>query len=180
MGVRRKQSTRKLTAAAMCVAISVVLLTLGSFVEVLDISMAVIASLAVVFGVIELGGKYPYLIYAATAILSLVLPLANKTPALLYTCFAGFYPILKNVFEGHFSRMIAWVLKTAVFLVGAALDIFLMLKFFFVGELSYQNWYPVLILPLIAIFVLYDVALTRLITAYMLRWRGRLRLRFDE
>ena len=173
MGARRNKSTRKLTAAAMCVAISVVLLTLGSLIEVLDISMAVIASLGVVFGVIELGGKYPYLIYAATAILSLVLPLANKTPALLYACFAGFYPILKNVFEGHFSRMIAWVLKTTVFLVGAAIDIFLMLKFFFVGDL-------LLILPLIAIFVLYDVALTRLITAYMLRWRHRLRIRFDD
>ncbi len=180
MGGRRNKSTRKLTAAAMCVAVGVVLLTLGSLVEVLDISMAVIASLGVVFGVIELRGKYPYLIYAATSVLSLVLPLANKTPALLYVCFAGFYPILKSVFEGHFSRMVAWVLKTAVFLVGGAIDIFLMLKFFFVGELTYQSWYPVLVLPLIVIFVLYDVAMTRLITAYMLRWRQRLGLRFED
>lgn len=179
MGVRRKKSTRKLTAAAVCVALGVVLLALGSLVEVLDISMAAIASLAVVFGVIELKGSYPYLIYLVTSVLALVL-LPQKTPALLYACFAGFYPILKNLFEGRLSRTVAWVLKVLTFLLGCALAIFLTLWLFFEGELSYQRWYPVLILPLVLVFVLYDIAMTRLITAYMLRWRHRLGLWHEE
>ena len=68
------------------------MLYLGSMVEVLDISMAVIASLICVFAVIEYGKGYPWLIFSVTAILSLLL-LPNKFPAVVYGCFMGFYPI---------------------------------------------------------------------------------------
>lgn len=170
MATRRRKETRYLTTAALLAALSVVLLAVGAFFEVLDVSMAAIASLGVVFAVIELRGKYPYLVYAVTAVLSFLLP--SKTPALFYALFMGYYPLLKLLFEKHFSRPVAWLFKILSFLLATVLIIFLALKLFTVlllpmGEAPFI--YAVAALVLVAVFVLYDVALTRLITFYL--WR---------
>ena len=161
-----------LTVAATLAALGVIFLTLGAFVEVLDLSMAAIASLTVVFAVIELKGKYPLLVYLVTSVLALLL-LPSKTPALFYACFAGYYPILKAMFEGHFSRPVTWLLKLLSFCAATALIVFVGVKLLFPAGLVWQAWYIALLVPLGLVFVLYDVALTRLITFYMVRLRGR-------
>ena len=170
----RKKTTLRLTLSAVAVALGVILLWLGAMVQVLDLSMAVIVSLLAVFGVIELKSYYPYLIYAATSILSLLL-LPVKTTALIYVLFAGYYPILKAVLEGHLPRLPCWIVKIAVFCAGAA-GILLISEKVLLLDLSWiwAHWY--LLLVLIPIFVLYDVVLTRLITSYLNRWRARLRI----
>lgn len=172
MAGRRKSATRRLAAAAVLSALGVVLLTVGAFVDVLDLSMAAIASLTVVFAVIELGGKWPYLVYLVTAALSLLL-LPNKSPALLYALFAGYYPILKAALEKHLKKPLAWLIKIVVFCGGLALSIFVAVRFFTVTENSLFSWYYWLVLVMAPIFVLYDIALTRLISAYLFRWRKR-------
>ena len=84
-----------MTVCAMLSALGVVLLLIGSFVEVMDLSAAAIASLLCVFAVIEYGGASPWLIFAVTSVLSMVL-LPTKTPALMYLAFFGYYPIIKE------------------------------------------------------------------------------------
>ncbi|MBQ3063612.1 MAG: hypothetical protein IJC99_02255 [Clostridia bacterium] len=178
MATRRRKETGRLTAAAVLVALSVVLLAVGSLVEVLDLSMAAIASLAVVFAVIELRGKYPYLVFVATAALAILL-LPNKTPALVYALFAGYYPLLKVVFEKHFSRPVAWAFKLLSFFVSAVLIAFIAIKLFTVAPLQvlpYPWLYGLAGLLLVAVFVIYDIALTRLITFYL--WRLQRHFRF--
>ena len=159
-------------------ALSVILLGIGSLVEVLDLSMAVIASLAVVFAAIELRGKYPYLVYAATALLSLLL-LPLKTPGLCYALFAGYYPLLKRAFEKHFSRPVAWVFKGFSFFLAMAAILFAFIKLFTAAALpqtSNPALYVVAGAVLVAAFVVYDIALTRLITFYL--WRLQRHFRF--
>ena len=158
--------------AATLAALGVVLLALGSLVEVLDLSMAAIASLAVAFAVIELGGKYPLLVYLVTALLALIL-LPIKTPALFYACFAGYYPILKALFEGRFSRPVSWLFKFLTFLAAMVLTLVLGMKLLFPAGLAWQWWYVALAVPLVLVLWIYDLALTRLITFYLLRLRGR-------
>ena len=80
-----------ITVCAMLSALGVVVLYLGSFIEVLDASMSVIASLMTVIVVIEFGRSASWSIYAVTAVLSLLL-LPNKSPAVMYAAFFGFYP----------------------------------------------------------------------------------------
>jgi len=169
-----KKATRRLTASAILAALGVVLLLLGSFVQVLDLSMAAIASILVVFAVIEIGGKYPMLIYAVTSVLSLLL-LPVKTAALIYFVFAGYYPILKAVLEGRLTKPVAWLLKVVIFGAAVAVGLFAAGKLFFM-DLSwiFANWW--FLLCLLPVFVLYDIALTRLISAYLGKWRDRLRL----
>ena len=164
-------ATRRLAVSAVISALGVVLLFVGSLFQVLDLSMAAIVSLFTVFAVIEIRGSYPFLIYAVTSVLSLLL-LPVKTPALVYALFAGYYPILKGVFERHLGRAAAWALKLAVFFIGAAAAAFVAMKVLMVDvSLLLANWWVLLLS--IPVFVLYDVGLTRLITAYVVKWRSR-------
>ena len=169
-----KKATRRLAVSAVLAALGVVLLLLGSLVQVLDLSMAAIASLLAVFAVIEIGGKYPILIYLVTSVLSLLL-LPVKTAALIYFVFAGYYPILKAVLEGRLARPVAWLFKIVIFCSAVALGLFAAGKLFLM-DLSwiFANWW--FLLCLLPVFVLYDIALTRLISAYLRKWRTRLRL----
>ncbi|MBE6603642.1 MAG: hypothetical protein E7636_04845 [Ruminococcaceae bacterium] len=174
MATRRRKATRYLTTSAVLAALGVIFLAFGAFVEVLDLTMAAVASLTVVFAVIELKGKYPLLIYLVTSVLALLL-LPSKTPALVYLLFAGYYPILKVLLEGYLSRAASWLLKILAFNVAAVVIVLVSVKVLMLYTVEWKAWYILLLLPLNAVFAVYDVALTRLITAYMLRLRGRFR-----
>lgn len=165
------RGTRALTLSAVLSALGVVLLTLGSLVQVLDLTMAVLASFFVIFAVIEMGGKYPYLVYAVTALLAMLL-CPQKTAALVYLCFAGYYPIIKAALERYLPRLWAWVIKILIFNAGLAVALLLAIKLFATFTVP-ATWYYFLLPLLTPVFVLYDIALSRVITAYLLKWRQR-------
>ena len=172
----RKNDTKKLTVCAMLSALSVVLLYLGSMIELLDLSMAVIASLACIIAVIEYGGSAPWAIYGVTSVLSLIL-LPIKTPAAFYALFFGFYPILKEKFEKQ-SKVVCWVLKEIVFNICIVALGFITIFFSTTGDNELLSSYPLLAaLALIAevVFVVYDIALTRLISFYIIFIHNRLK-----
>ncbi len=172
------QRTRLTAICSVLSALSVVLLYLGSFVEVLDLSVALIASLAVVVLVIERGGIYPWMTCLVTSVLSLLL-LPNKTPAIVYACFMGFYPILKEKIEKLRWRAVRIVLKLVTF--NASVLLMWLVAQILVGELTLGA--PVWIMwgLLNGVFIFYDYALSVLITSYLRVWRKRLRIgRFFE
>ena len=152
------------------------MLYLGSMVEVLDISMAVIASLICVFAVIEYGKGYPWLIFSVTAILSLLL-LPNKTPAVMYAAFFGFYPIIKEKLE-RLPGVISWLLKEIIFNVAFAIMAILVMFVFTIGEVAIDLPYilGIVLLGELA-FVLYDIAMTRLISLYIFKLRKRFKIK---
>lgn len=168
-----------MTAAAILVALGVILLALGALVEVLDLSMAAIASLCVVFAAIELKGKYPYMVYFGISLLSVLL-LPIKTPALLFALFAGYYPIVKRLLESRFSRPVSWVLKILTFEAALGLILLVCVKLFLLIEVVWQPWHLVMFPLGGVVFLLYDVALTRLITAYLYRLHQRFRFLHDD
>ena len=159
---------------AMLSALGVVLLYVGSLIEVVDIAMSVIASLACVFAVIEYGKSSPWLVFGVTAVLSLIL-LPNKSPAVMYTFFFGFYPILKEKFE-KMRTVVSWVLKEVVFHIALVL-IFIALKYILIMPDMLLSMYVILLIGCELVFVLYDIALTRLISMYVYKIRKRLKLK---
>ena len=166
---------KHLTLGAMLSALGTVLLALGSFIEVLDLSVAVLASLLCVFAVIELPPAYPWLIWLVTSTASLLL-LPQKTPAMFYALFAGFYPILKQKLE-RLRRLPQYLLKLLTLHVSLG-AFYLLLRIFLPAELEGGPWMllGLYLLSLVAFF-LYDVALTRLITLYLYRLRDRFRFK---
>lgn len=160
---------------AMLAALGVILLYLGSLVEILDISMAVIASLMCIFAVIEYGGSAPWLVFGVTAVLSLIL-VPQKSPAVMYALFFGYYPILKEKFE-KLRLVTCWICKEIVFNIALA-AILLSMRFLLFAYTDIPiELYVIAVVVCEAIFILYDIALSRLISFYVYRLRKRFKIK---
>ena len=163
----------------------VAVLILGAFIETLDLSMAAIASFLCIFAVIELGGVYPWLIFAVTSILSIII-MPQSLGGWFYLLFFGYYPIFKEKFE-RLNKYLAWFIKfvllnsalllcvstvSFLFYGGNLLDTF---NFIF-GDVEKGIYFSVGIYLLANIaFFIYDIALTKLITVYFVKIRPRFR-----
>lgn len=172
---KSRKRTRRLAISAILSALGVVILYLGAIVEVLDLSVAVIASFLCVLAVLEMGGVYPWLIYAVISILSLVL-LPLKTASVVFVVFAGYYPIVKAYYE-RLGTILSFTVKLVHFNV--ALTVLLLVSKLFVPDFSEMG--PLLYAASYALgnlfFILYDIALTRVISLYLRRLRDRLRIK---
>lgn len=170
------QKTRRLTACAVLCGLNLVIMYFGSIIEVLDLTASVLASLACIFAVIEMGGNWPWLIYAVTGVLSLVMLPAPKTVALIYIAFSGYYVILKAHIE-RLRRPLSWAAKLVLFNVALTVLVVLTTWIFHIPDGLFEANIFVYLLGNVT-FVVYDIALTGLITTYLRVWRKRLRIRF--
>lgn len=182
------QRTKKLTLGAMLSAIGAVVLLLGSLFQVIDLSMAAIASLVCIIAVIELGTGWAWGIYAVVGLISVLLRPASFAPW-VYVAFLGYYPIIKEKVE-KLPRAISWLLKVVCFnvsliacmlvgfkflMAGSSTDLF---EFFnnIMGFAGAGQTVAIGVYVFInAVFVIYDIALTRLISFYIFRLRHKLR-----
>ena len=181
------EKTKKLTLCATLAAMGVVLLLIGGFIEVLDLSMAALASFFCIFAVIEMGRGYPWMVFAVTGILAVVI-MPQGLGGWLYLIFFGYYPILKEKIEKLFMPL-AWLLKLIVF--NLAVTVYAVICYFlFFGQLEalfneaasllggVGNGAVIIAaiyLVLNIVFVVYDVALTNLITLYLVKLRKKFR-----
>ena len=187
-GVSHK--TKALTLCAILSAMGVVLLMLGALIETLDLSMAALASFFCIFAVIELGGTYPWLIFAVTGTLSVVL-LPHSAGGWFYLLFFGYYPILKEKLE-RLKKPVSYLFKILIFNAAVFLGTAVTLLLFYGGGEGKTLWdafifffggedagiYLALGTYLLsnAVFVIYDFALTRMITFYFIKIRPRLKI----
>ena len=172
-----RQEIRRLTLSALLCALGVLILALGSLFEVVDLTVAVLASFLCVWAVIELGGVYPWMVWAVTSVVALLL-LPLKTPALFYAIAFGFYPIVKEKAEKR-STVISWVIKLVTLHVSLALSV---LGLWLLTPALFEGTLQILLLigfyvACLVLFVIYDVALTRVITLYLVRFRHRFRIK---
>ena len=175
--------TKRVAVSGMMVALGVIILYMGSLIEVLDISMAAIASLLCIIAVIEYGRGYAWMVFGATALLAMLVLPEKFTPS-LYAMLIGYYPILKELIErigkkSVFNQMgfevLRWTIKIIFF--NCALVAFALVAVYLLNLPESENWMKITMLLLAnATFVIYDIALTRLISTYLFRIRGRLRL----
>ena len=157
----------------MAAALGTVILYLGSFIEVLDISVAVLASLLSMVIVIEYGGSAPWPIFGVTSILSLLL-LPNKLPAVMYVIFFGYYPIVKQKIEKLKVKPLVFAIKCVVFVAATLLLVLILNLFTAELDIPYGKLYMVAFVLLTSLtLVLYDIALTRIISYYIFRLRHR-------
>lgn len=158
--------------ASILSALGVVVVWLGSVIEVLDLSAVAIASFAIAFAHIELKGYYPYLIYVTTsALLLIIMPI--KAATLMYVCFGGVYPTVK-LFAERAVKPMCILIKGVSFVVLVALGA---LGMYLIGDpfLSMGTWYIVGlgVLALVTL-VVYDYALTVVISFYTFRLRKKI------
>ncbi len=140
----------------------------------LTYALPAVASVLITFVVIEIGKKWAFGVYCAVSILGFLL-VGDKEVAMMYIAFFGYYPILKSVAESKLPKVAEWVLKLVLFnaSIAAAYVIMINLMGVTVDEI---NEYGMVAVPILlgagsVAFVLYDIALTKIITLYMIKWR---------
>lgn len=166
-------NTRVLALSAMFTALGVAILYLGCFIEVMELTVAAVASLLILLSVIEMGKGKATLIWLATSILAFLL-LPTKFIALEYAFFIGSYPLVKAIAE-RYSRLPSWIIK--IVFVNLALGLLILLGHYVFGYPIESAWMLVATF-LLATFtgVILDIALTRLVTLYLERLRRTLRI----
>ncbi len=172
------KKTKILSLSALGAALGVVFLYLGSMIEVLDMSAAVLASVLVLFCVLEFGYGYAGMVYLVITVLSLLL-LPNKSPAVLFAGLFGYVPMTKFFFE-HKMKHFAWMPKILVFNL-----IFAMIVFFGAELLGFTTDNTFGIPPFVyyiayfvlanIVYVVCDILYTRLSRIYFYRFRDKVR-----
>ena len=163
--------TKYLTVSAMLAALGVILLGLGSLINTLDLTVAALASILCVWAVIEMGKTYAWMIWLVTSFLAILL-LPQKSPGCFYL-----FPILKERLE-RLPRAVEWVLKIVIFHAMIALC-WLVLRIFVPGEAALEfGWLLLATYALVLVaFLLYDYALTKLISFYLQKLQKRIGLK---
>ncbi len=168
-----KQSS-KCAIGGIVAALSLVLMISVAVIPFMTYALPAVAGALMVFVVTEINKKWAVGVYACVAILGIFL-VPDKEVAVMYLAFFGYYPILKAVIEAKLSAAVGWVLKILSFLVTIVIAYFLMIKLMGL-TIDEMDTFGVMAIPLLLgmgtfAFIFYDIALSKLVLIYSLRWR---------
>lgn len=161
----------------MVTALSAVLMLLTGVFPMMDFALPAMAGVLLISVVVELGRKWAVLCWLAVSLISFfIAPL--KDSALFYFVLLGHYPILKSMIEGLRRPVLEWVLKLGTLNLTAGLGLAAVVWLFrmeaYMGVLETAPLVFICgFLLLNAVFVVYDIALTRLVSAYVGFFRPR-------
>lgn len=164
-------------------ALSLVVLFLTGIIPFATYSLPCIAGFLLVTTMVECGDSWAWLSYIAVSFLAIILT-PDREAALMYIIFFGYYPMLKKYLERIPSRLLEWAAKISLFLISIAAGyfgaIYLLGMNYLLEEANEFGKYSFLIVAGsgTAVFVLYDIALTRLISVYILYLRKKIFRRF--
>ncbi len=161
---------RGVALGGMLTALSLVFLLLAGVLPVMQLVFPAVAGLLLVVVVLELHIKWAWGIFAAVAILGLLL-CPDKNVIIFYVFFFGHYPLLKNYIERLRSRIVQWLIKIPLFNVCIVLAYLVIAKLFGVPTDAVRYGYLFTLALANVEFVLYDIALSRLIVMYIYRVR---------
>lgn len=177
-GIRNSSKT---ALGGIIAALSVTTMFLTAVFTTLSYALPAAAGILLVVVVIDVDKKWAFGVYAATALLALLV-LPNKEAAVMYVFFFGHYPIVKAILEQRLKGALLWVLKFVIFNVSVVLAYVVILYVFqlpFEEMEEYGKWAVWILLAMgNVVFVVYDIALSRLVTLYMLKWRKSFRKLF--
>lgn len=160
--------TVKITFCAMMAALACVLMLLAYF-PYFTYAAPAVAVLFIMAAVIECGAKWALCSFAASAVL--VFLTAEPESRLLYVFFFGYYAVLKAVVERIRKPVFEWIIKLIVF-NAAVLSVYFIFAGLFgisIDDFNEFGKYGAYIFLAVgnAVFVFYDIGLSRLSMAYM-------------
>lgn len=174
-----KQSS-KTAVCGMVAALSVVIMML-TVIPVMTYSAPAFAGILLMVIVIEINKKWAFGVYVAVGILSLLLA-ADKEAAVMYVAFFGYYPIIKAILESKLPKLLEWISKFLIFNVTMVASYFVLIRVFGLSmdDMNELGKYGPLILLVMGnvVFVVFDIAITRLATLYIYKWQKPFRKLF--
>lgn len=161
------KTTRSLTLSALLTALTVITLYIASVLPSGRMAMVALSSIFVAAAIIESGIRAGIFVYAASALLGLlILPYIGFS--LMYILLFGYYPVVKSLIERKAPMVLQWILKLCIF--NAALTV----AWFFLRELifAFGEDPPGVVLLYIGgsvVFVVFDYGFTKVIWLYINR-----------
>lgn len=162
--------TGRITLCAMLAALAS-LSMLTSYFPYLTYAIPALAGLFIMVAVIEIDAKWAALAYVASAVITALV--AEPEAKMLYVLFFGYYPVVKAVFEKLKSRVAEYILKFAVFNAATvfAYGVVAALIGVDISDMGDFGKYSTAVLLIAAnvVFVVYDLAVTKMAAFYIVR-----------
>lgn len=176
--MNKKNQSSRIALCGILGALAVIVMLMGSVIPFSTFVAPAIAGVLIVPIAIEYGLKTGALLYAAISTLALFLA-PDKEMALIFVFFLGYYPLAKAKLDQIKSKVVQWSTKFALFNVSIfamySIVIFLFPIAYIVAEFK-ESGLPLVSLLLLmgnVTFVIYDIALSRMIGLYLLKFRAR-------
>lgn len=171
--------SRRIALAGVFGALALALMLAGGVLPLATFAAPAIAGILIMPVAIEFGRKTGCLLYAAIGLLSLLL-VPDREMSLIFLCFFGFYPLLKTDLERLRARAARLFTKLAVF-NACVVGMYAAILFVFpipavAAEFAEMGvWLAGALLALGNVtFLIYDVAVARIVSLYCARLRPRL------
>ena len=167
---------------ALCGIVSALatVVMIAAYFPYLTYSVPAIAGCLLILLVALCGTKWAVVGYVVSGIL--VLFFAEPEAKLLYVGFFGYYPIIKEKIEKLNKSWMEYILKLLIFNVAIIAVYFIVINVLGmpIGNMGETFKYGTLLLLLVGnvVFLVYDVALSRLITLYFNRLHHRIKKMF--
>lgn len=169
--MKRPSPARRIALCAVLSALCVAILAVGSLIDVLDFSLALLAGMVVLVAQTEFSRGYGWFVFAVSATLSFLLPV--KTPALLFTLFFGWYPLVRFRLV-PLKKWLRILIKIVLF--NALVALFVFASVFLLGAEREPWWLTALTFVLVnLVFALYEPSLDRVTRFYVLHLQDRLK-----
>lgn len=166
--VAMKQSAKIALCGILC-ALSLVCMLL-TVLPISQMGLPALAGVVLLPVILEIGVKWGWLSYACVALLSLLIT-PSVEAKVLFVIFFGYYPVLKALIERLRRLWLEWVIKLAVFNTAmvASYGALVWLFDFPMSEFKIFGFnLPLLLLAIANVaFILYDIALTGVVTTYL-------------
>ena len=174
--MKTNKKTRELALAGIISALSVVILVM-SFFPYLDFSIPALAGCLVAILVIEIGYKWAVMSYLVVSVLSLII-CVNKEATVIYVAVFGLYSILKSIFETKIKFIVVeYILKILFFniMISVAYAVIILIFNIPFEGLEDLGKFAIPILYVLGnfVFIIYDIALTRVLTLYIHKFSGK-------
>lgn len=174
------KNTGRIALCGVLAGFGVMIMLLSAIDIGLTYALPMIAGGLLLIPVLEFGTKTAVTTYAATAVLTFILP-ANKEAALMYLFLFGPYPIIRRYFDRIKARPLRIICKFAYFNAAAVAAVGLAALVFQIpiddGSLGKYAVFILLAIGNVA-FVVYDFAVSRCVVVYLLRLQPILRKSF--
>lgn len=174
-----KKDTKLIAIGGILTATAIALMFFGSIVPFATFSVPALASMCVLYIMIEFGTSASVIVYLSISLLGILL-VQDKEIALLFVCFFGYYPIVKAQFEKKLSPIPAFICKFVVF-NGSMLALYYVITQVIVIDAVLDEFLDYSVPLLVAIllvgnifFAIFDLALTKLISYYLMQLRERI------
>lgn len=172
------KNSMRVALCGVSAALVLVLMFMTGLVPIATIALPALAGLALIPVTAQLGLAWGFGVYAATGVLSLILA-PDREAGVYYLLFFGYYPVLTAVLGRIRSKPVLYSVKFLIFNAAVLVSGWIVSSVLGIEmeELPVIGKYTVVLLWVLAniMFILYDIALGRIISMYYAKMHEKLR-----